>query len=141
MASSGMPDWLEPSREIFERVSRALDNLQAEGRTDYDQALKKALALRPDVLFFLTDASDLPPRLIVETTRVNAGRTAIHVIELAGRHDAHGSDLQFLARENRGVLRQCSPLTRISHPGARLRRASGIRLRVKPPWLPRPGAG
>lgn len=105
-----LPNWLAPSADVIDRVGLALLDLQAEGRTDYRLALQKALSMRPDVLYFLTDANDLPPRLVEEITRLNAGRSAIHVIELTGRRDPPlDSDLQFLARENRGLFRRCMP--------------------------------
>jgi len=105
----GRDGWLSPDSATFERVTSALRDLQAEGKTDYDQALKRALSFRPDVLYFLTDARDLPSRLILDTTRLNAGRSIIHVIELAAQAPRADSDLQALARHNGGDFRQCRP--------------------------------
>lgn len=105
-----LPDWLAPSAEHVELLGLALLGLQAEGRTDYRLALQKALSMRPDVLYFLTDANDLPPHLVEEITRLNARRSVIHVIELTSTGDPQRDlSLQFLARENGGVFRRCHP--------------------------------
>lgn len=103
--------WLLPDAATLERIESSLRDLQAEGRTDYDQALRRALSFRPDVLYFLTDARELPPRLIFDTTRLNAGRSTIHVIELSARASQRPEcDLHLLARQNGGDFRQCRPM-------------------------------
>jgi hypothetical protein len=79
-----------------------------DGSTRHLPALKQALAMQPDVLFFLTDADELKAEEVREVTainhRLNDGKTAINTIELStenrGRPDM---PMQVLARENRGV--------------------------------------
>ncbi len=77
----------------------------ADGGTDRFAALKAALALRPDVIFFLTDADD--PMSASELNDIELGSqkngSAICVIEF-GRQAAPASDnfLQELARQSGG---------------------------------------
>jgi hypothetical protein len=82
----------------------------AEGRTDHLPPLLRALSLRPDVIFFLTDADDLTDEQVRRVTRINdqqnRSQTVIHAIELnptnPGRAD---TPLQLLARSNHGQYR------------------------------------
>lgn len=55
------------------------------------------------MIFLVTDADDLTDAQVLEVTRLNAGRTAIHTVELslANRQRAF-MPLQRLARENGG---------------------------------------
>jgi Ca-activated chloride channel family protein len=80
--------------------------LAPEGATDHLPALKQALALQPDVIYFLTDADDLRPEQVRALTQLNRGRTSIHTIEM-NTSNARRADmpLHILARENRGVYR------------------------------------
>jgi hypothetical protein len=84
-------------------VEELLDGLRAEGGTDHLSALKRALSLRPEVIFFLTDADDFRSEHIRAITEINHGRAVIHTIELSGsRRTREQSALQILAQENRG---------------------------------------
>ena len=67
------------------------------------QALRQALALGPEVIFFLTDAAELRADQIRAVTSLNHGRCVIHAIEL-GRASGVSGDLALyaLARENQG---------------------------------------
>ncbi len=95
-----------PTREA---VARELDRVAAAGNTDHARALRQGLLLRPDVLFLVTDADDLSDRDVLEVTRLNAGRTAIHAVELTrGRDDADGP-LRRLAALNGGTCRRVPP--------------------------------
>jgi hypothetical protein len=98
------PGWLAATADNKLRVARDLAALEATHGTKHDRALPMALALQPDVIFFLTDADDLDPRQLATLTARNQGRAAIHVIELntnnVGRTDA---PLQVFARQNRGT--------------------------------------
>jgi von Willebrand factor type A domain len=86
-----------------------LDSLTAEGSTEHLEALQRALSLGADVIYFLTDADDLPPQTVQAVTRLNQRRVSIHTMELTtanrGREDM---PLQVLARQNRGVYRAVS---------------------------------
>jgi hypothetical protein len=90
-------------------VALALESTTAEGSTDHLLALRQGLVLRPDVLFLVTDAAELTDRDVQEVTRVNAARTAIHVIELSRhRGDADGP-VRSLALHTGGSYRRESP--------------------------------
>jgi hypothetical protein len=84
-------------------ATAALDALPAAGTTRHLPALMMALGLHPDVIYFLTDADDLDNADRIQVTRLNAGRSVIHTIELTimnrGRPDM---PMQLLARDNRG---------------------------------------
>jgi hypothetical protein len=94
------------SPESKRRAADTLERLQPEGGTDYIPALKRALALQPDVIFFLTDGDDLRLDQIQTITQINRGRTVIHAVELSGPRPSHGaSRLEVLARANQGSYR------------------------------------
>jgi hypothetical protein len=102
----GRNDLLPADPAIIEQAARAVERLTASGPTDHVRALRRALALHPDVLFFLTDADDLPAEQIDFLTLCNRG-TAIHAIELTrGRQPRSDGMLARLARANRGSFRR-----------------------------------
>lgn len=76
--------------------------------TDHLPALRMALRLGPEVLFFLTDADEpqLSAAELAEIQRLNQGRTRIHTIEfgIGGEVDADNF-LKKLARQNDGTYR------------------------------------
>jgi hypothetical protein len=78
--------------------------------TNHLEALRQALALEPDVIFWVTDAADLKAEEVRTVTGWNHGRTAIHAIELSSR-DPAGPDtpLSWLARYNRGTYKVVAP--------------------------------
>jgi hypothetical protein len=76
----------------------------AHGATDHVQALQKALQMRPDVIFFLTDANEPQLRAddLGKIRRFNQG-TSINAIEFGvGPATPHYNFLQQLAAENGG---------------------------------------
>lgn len=84
-------------------VKGRLNQLVPEGGTDHFQALRQALLLRPEVIFFLTDADDLKPEDIRALTQLNQGTSAIHVVEMnLANRDREDLPMHRLARENRG---------------------------------------
>jgi hypothetical protein len=95
---------LPATEENKSQAIRYLSSVRPEGGTDHATALRKALALQPDVIYFLTDADDLKDQQVRAMTMLNRGRTTIHTIALsrATRIDADGP-LHALARDNRGV--------------------------------------
>ena len=105
--------WLTPDPETFHQIQVKLNELHAEGGTDHAHALYRALVDSPDVLYFLTDADDLDPKLLGEITRRNQRRTAIHVIELKDGSPSRSDRLLQLARENRGAYH---PVNLSRHP-------------------------
>jgi hypothetical protein len=73
----------------------------AEGNTDHVQALRCGLRLRPEILFFVTDADDLSPEQIRTVTAFNRGQTRIYTICVARRPQGTAA-LEQLARANGG---------------------------------------
>ena len=64
--------------------------ITADGGTDRLAALQKAIAFRPDVIFFLTDEDwAMSAAELQRVTRRNAGRAAITTIEF-GAGPPHG---------------------------------------------------
>jgi hypothetical protein len=83
----------------------ALDRLTAEGSTDHVLALKAALTLRPDVIYFLTDEDDLTWADVRAVTRLNGGRACVHALCLVEPPAGGETPLRALARHNRGEFR------------------------------------
>jgi hypothetical protein len=97
--------WLEPTPAVLNEVGAALAlaGKAPEGATDHEPALREALGLRPDVVFFLTDADDLKPTHLQLVTSLNRGRAIINTIELNTRNRGRTEmPLQIMARENGG---------------------------------------
>lgn len=87
-----------------QRAIRFIDSIKAEGGTAHDDALRLAIRLRPDVIFFLTDADD--PKLtaaeLAKIRRLAAG-VIINAIEFGPGPKPEGdSFLAELARQNGG---------------------------------------
>lgn len=82
----------------------ALSGLRAEGGTDHVRALKTALLMAPQVIYFLTDEDDLSMADVKAITDYNRGRTCIHAICLVEPKSAN-SPMNELARRNRGQFR------------------------------------
>ena len=92
------------TEENKQRVVRFLDSIVAEGGTDHEEALRLAIRLHPDVIFFLTDGDDpkLTPAQLEKINRRAAG-TIIHCIEFGpGPKPEGASFLADLARQNAG---------------------------------------
>jgi hypothetical protein len=103
---AGQSGLLLASTERIQQARRLIEALQAEGGTDHLAALKRALLLRPDAIFFLTDADDLTEAQVREVTRFNRGRTAISTVELSRSPlERAPHPLQLLATQNRGMYR------------------------------------
>ncbi|MDP1799258.1 MAG: VWA domain-containing protein [Planctomycetaceae bacterium] len=76
--------------------------------TDHLPAIRMALKLAPDVIYFLTDADEpqLSPQELAEIARLNQGRTRIHTIEFGKGNDLGLENfLKKLARQNDGTYR------------------------------------
>src|SRR5262249_23000898 len=95
---------LEPATpEKKRRAASLIEGLDAVGGTEHVPALKRALALRPDVIYFLSDGDDLQAEQVRALTVFNRGRSIIHAIELGHtRRTGENRSLQILARENHG---------------------------------------
>jgi len=85
------------SRNI-EKVKVKISAIQPKGGTRHMAALRPALELRPDVIFFLTDAdSSLDAGELNEIRLLNKGKSRIHCIEFGKGPDLTG-DGNFLKR-------------------------------------------
>ncbi len=90
--------------ENKQRAVRFLDKIAADGGTDHESALRVAIRLRPDVIFFLTDADDpkLSPGQLAKIRRLAAG-IIINTVEFGpGPKPAARSFLAALAGQNGG---------------------------------------
>lgn len=84
---------------------RFVESIRATGGTEHESALTLALKLRPDVIFFLTDADEpvMTPVQLARIARRNGGRTSIHTIEFGvGPPARRDNFLRRLAQENAG---------------------------------------
>jgi hypothetical protein len=79
----------------------ATDELKAEGSSEHLKALTAALALGPDVVYFLTDEDDLEARDVRTVTQRNHNRVVIHALCLVPP-DGGETPMRALARDNRG---------------------------------------
>lgn len=107
---SGQSFWLLPAEDAMKQRAEAyVRSIQAFGGTEHMDALKLALRLEPDVIFFLTDARI--PRLNrrhLDEVRSRSSRagTTIHAIEFGvDREIPEESFLKTLAVENGGQYR------------------------------------
>jgi hypothetical protein len=102
---SGMPGHLAfATDQNKQQAVRFVESIQAEGGTDHEEALRLAVRMHPDVIFFLTDADD--PKLTpaqLEKIRRQAAGTIINTIEFGpGPKPAEASFLEELAHQNGG---------------------------------------
>jgi len=97
------PGLLVAEPETVTATVAALRQLRAEGSADHRRAINAALALRPDVIYFLTDEDDFTAAAAFDLTRANAGRCTIHTICLVAPTLIQ-SPLAQLASHNRGTF-------------------------------------
>lgn len=92
------------NEQAKENAIRFVNGVTADGNTDHVKALKRALALSPDVIFFLTDAEEpqLNANEMEQIRRLNNG-TSINVIEFGrGPLGTGYKTLRELAGQNGG---------------------------------------
>jgi hypothetical protein len=97
-----------PATATAESKRRAiawLDSLPPEGATDSLAALRQAVALEADLIYFVTDGDDLPDGAVSRVTRLNHGRSCIHALNLAPAGSSASSPLAELAHANGGTYR------------------------------------
>ncbi len=99
------PSIMFASDETKDLARRFVQRMTAAGGTRHMEALRIALGMQPDVLFFLTDAAE--PQLtageLAEIRRRNRNESTIHAIEFgSGPRSPGDSFLMRLARENHG---------------------------------------
>jgi hypothetical protein len=102
---SGTPGRLAfATDENKQRAANFLDSLTAGGGTDHEEALKLAIRLQPDVIFFMTDGDD--PKLSgaqLEKLRHMAAGIIINAVEFGhGPKPSEASFLSQLAQQNGG---------------------------------------
>lgn len=106
--SGGGPKLFNGEKPMKEAARRFVRDIGAVGGTQHIDALKMALGLGPDVVFFLTDAdAGLPPRE-VENIQVRASRsgTTIHTIQFgSGPKQNRGGWIEVLAVGTGGKYR------------------------------------
>lgn len=99
------PSVLFASEENKRLAADFIERISPAGGTRHLEAIKLALGMKPDVIFFLTDAAEpqLTPRELVEIKRRNRAEATIHSIEF-GSGPFQGGDnfLVRLARQNGG---------------------------------------
>ncbi len=109
-AAAGM---LWASEENKSQAGRSVERITAEGGTDHQSAFRAGLALRPDVLFFLTDADrpQLTNEAVQEILDRNAG-SQIYTVEF-GRGPATSGEnpLKLLADQTGGKYTYVDVLT------------------------------
>lgn len=103
----GRMDLLPAEPAIVERAIAFLNTLYAGGNTNHLAALRRALNLHADVIYFLTDADDLKQEDVAALTRQNRG-CIIHTIELTQRAGRPEGPLAQLASDNGGTYRRVS---------------------------------
>lgn len=89
-------------------AQKFIRSITADGATRHEEALKMALGMRPDVIFFLTDADEpsLSPTQLASIAKANGGRTQIHAIEFGfGPFLGQENFLMRLAAQNDGEHR------------------------------------
>jgi hypothetical protein len=102
----GITSLLPASAENRQEAARLLEGLRAEGATDHLAALRRALLLNPDTIFFVTDADTLTKEQVQTITRLNRGQAAIHAVELRdGVPGTEDPPLRQLAQLNHGTHR------------------------------------
>ena len=102
---AGRPGMMAASPANKRRVQDLLATIPPYGGTNHILALKTALELKPEVLFFLTDADSMRPEEVADILAV-AGRTRIHAVEFGQTGAIGGSTpLQALAKKSGGSYR------------------------------------
>jgi hypothetical protein len=100
----GGNELLPATAENIRQASAALDALTPARGTRHLDALLMAVALRADVIYFLTDADDLLAADCAHVTRANSSGSAINTIELTIANRGHPDmPMQQLARNNHGT--------------------------------------
>ncbi len=87
-------------------VARLVNGVRAEGGTDHMAALRRAVTLGAEVIFFVTDADEMTADQVRTVLRLNRGRAVIHTVEI--NNDAGtGEDtpLKLLGRLSGGTHR------------------------------------
>ncbi len=73
------------TRQVLAEVFAWIEDRQAQGGTVPDDALRRALALKPDVVFFLTDADRVPRKVRTLIANCNKHKSTVHTIAFGDR--------------------------------------------------------
>ena len=107
---NGQSGLLVADANTIKQVAGVVSELRAAGPTDHGLALRRAIALHPDLIYFLTDADDVSLEDVKTVTRLADHRTLIHTIELNGaRKGRKDGPLHKLAVDNGGTHRRLDP--------------------------------
>lgn len=106
--NAGDPLEIKPAKLLWatlrnkRRAYRFIDSTVSEGRTAPGNAIYRALALKPELVYFLTDG-DFDPEVVQQISRWNTGGVKINTI--AYTSDRGGALLGRIAAQNGGVYR------------------------------------
>jgi hypothetical protein len=101
----GQPQLMPATQENKERLRARLTSIRPDGGTDHVRALKAAFSLKPEAIFFLTDAERMEGT-DAETLTREAGPIRIQAIEFGDGPDTGGtSPLRDLATATGGSFR------------------------------------
>jgi VWA domain-containing protein len=101
----GRPDLMPATVANKNRVRSWLSTVAPDGGTNHMTALRTALTLKPEVVYFLTDA-DLMDRKDAEQIVAEAGRTRIQSIEFGlGPNLSESAPLRYLSTATGGTYR------------------------------------
>ena len=99
------------------RAREQMATIAPDGGTDHIVALRAALAMRPEVIFFLTDADLMTESDVVEIRSI-AGNTRIQAVEFGGGANLGGSGpLRKLATSTGGSFRYIDVMAFPKPPG------------------------
>lgn len=104
---TGLPRTVFATDQNKELAVRFVESIQAAGGTRHDDALALAAKLKPDVVFWLTDADEpkLDPAEVNRIANLAAG-TVIHAIEFGSTADPEKDNfLKQIARQTGGEYR------------------------------------
>jgi len=108
------------TRRAKQLAAAFVGSIVATGSTNRFDALKRAVAMRPDVVFFLTDDDNpMSADELAQIRRKNQGVCAIHAIQFGDRPTSDGENfLVRLARQNGGqyVYLHALDLTAVPDP-------------------------
>src|SRR5262249_41456161 len=98
---------LPATKENKQKAAEFLSSVQPEGGTLPVPALKRALAFKPEVIFFFSDGGDWTDRQVQEVISINRGHSVIHVVDF-GETDRIKGPLPMLASRSQGEERSVS---------------------------------
>ncbi len=94
---------IHASREEKAALAEFLDTVQPEGNTDPIPAMRRAFAVNPDVIYFLTDG-EFDPKLLKRLRKWNHNKQ-VRIFTIAYVSQRGGALLEQIAREHNGEYR------------------------------------